>query len=87
MEAMAYGLPTVAFDCAPGIRELIDDEVSGGLVVTTGNVPGMAAALERMIKDRDLRGHLGRAGQQSVRRLSPDSIIDRWEALFALLDR
>ncbi|GGQ41306.1 glycosyltransferase [Couchioplanes azureus] len=87
MEAMAYGLPTVAFDCAPGIRELIDDEVSGGIVVTAGNVLGMAAALERLIKDADLRKRLGSAGQQSVRRFSPDSIIDRWEALFAFLER
>ncbi len=87
MEAMAYGLPTVAFDCAPGVRELIDDEVSGGLVVSAGNVPGLATALERLIKDRDLRVRLGEAGQQSVRRLSPNSIVDRWEALFALLER
>ncbi|GIF24431.1 glycosyltransferase involved in cell wall biosynthesis [Actinoplanes tereljensis] len=87
MEAMAYGLPTVAFDCAPGIRELIHDEVSGGLVVTPGNVPGMAAALERLIKDKDLRVRLGEAGQQSVKKFSPDSIVDRWEALFALLAR
>ena len=87
MEAMAYGLPTVAFDCAPGIRELIDDEVSGGLVVTAGNVPGFAAGLERLIKDGELRKRLGSAGQQSVRRFTPDSIIDRWEALFALLER
>jgi len=87
MEAMAYGLPTAAFDCAPGIRELIDDEVSGGLVVTAGNVPGMAAALERLIKDRDLRVRLGEAGQQSVRRFTPEHIIDRWESLFTLLER
>ncbi|MEV6843461.1 glycosyltransferase [Actinoplanes sp. NPDC051411] len=87
MEAMAYGLPTVAFDCAPGVTELIEDDVSGGLVVTPGNVPGMAAALERLIKDHDLRVRLGEAGQRSVQRYSPDHIIDRWEALFALLER
>lgn len=87
MEAMAYGLPSVAFDCAPGIRELIDDEVSGGLVVTAGNVPGFAAGLERLMTDRELRGRLGAAGQESVQRFSPDSVVDRWEALFTLLDR
>ncbi|MEV6597372.1 glycosyltransferase [Actinoplanes sp. NPDC051346] len=87
MEAMAYGLPTVAFDCAPGIRELIDDEISGGIVITAGNILGMATALERLIKDADLRKRLGSAGRQSVRRFSPDSIIDRWEALFTFLER
>ncbi|MBO3740471.1 glycosyltransferase [Actinoplanes flavus] len=87
MEAMAYGLPTVAFDCAPGIRELIDDEVSGGLVVTPGNVSGFAIGLNRLIEDRELRVRLGSAGRESVQRFSPDSIVDRWESLFALLDR
>ncbi|MBW6433142.1 glycosyltransferase [Actinoplanes hulinensis] len=87
MEAMAYGLPTVAFDCAPGIRELIDDEVSGGLVVTPGNVGGFANGLGRLIEDHDLRVRLGSAGRESVQRFTPDSIVDRWESLFALLDR
>jgi glycosyltransferase involved in cell wall biosynthesis len=87
MEAMAYGLPTAAFDCAPGIRELIEDEVAGGLVVTAGNVSGLAAALERLMKDRDLRVRLGEAGRQAVQRFSPESIVSRWEALFALLER
>jgi glycosyltransferase involved in cell wall biosynthesis len=86
MEAMAYRLPTVAFDCAPGISELLANEVSG-LVVDPGDVPGFAAALERLIKDRDLRERLGQAGNASVRRFLPDTIVDRWEALFALLER
>lgn len=86
MEAMAYGLPTVAFDCAPGIRELIDDEVSG-LVVNAGNVFGFASALERLIKDRDLRVRLGQQGRESVRRFTPEAIVGRWEALFELLYR
>ena len=86
MEAMAYRMPTVAFDCAPGIRELVEDEVSG-LVVNPGNVPAFAAALERLIKDRDLRRRLGQAAHGSVGRFLPDAIIDRWEALFELLER
>ncbi|SDT76405.1 glycosyltransferase [Actinoplanes derwentensis] len=87
MEALAYGLPVVSFDCAPGIRELIDDDVSGGLVITSGNVPGFADALSRLIEDHDLRVRLGAAGRETVQRYTPDSIMDRWEALFTLLDR
>jgi len=86
MEAMAYGLPTVAFDCAPGIRELIDDEESG-LVITPGNVLAFATALERLMKDRDLRVRMGQRARESVQRFSPDVIVDRWEALFDLLYR
>jgi glycosyltransferase involved in cell wall biosynthesis len=86
MEAMAYGLPSVAFDCAPGIRELLEDECSG-LLVNPGNVPGFAAALERLMKDPDLRRRLGGQAQKSVGRFSPDAVVDRWEHLFELLHR
>ena len=86
MEAMAYGLPSVAFDCAPGIRELLENEVSG-LLINPGNVPGFAAALERLMKDADLRRRLGGQARESVGQFSPDAVVDRWEHLFELLHR
>jgi glycosyltransferase involved in cell wall biosynthesis len=86
MEAMAYGLPSVAFDCAPGIRELLENEVSG-LLINPGNVPGFAAALERLMKDADLRRRLGGQARESVGKFSPDAVVDRWEHLFELLHR
>ncbi|MFB9838564.1 glycosyltransferase [Actinoallomurus acaciae] len=85
IEAMAYGLPTVAFDCAPGVRELLTDG-RDGLVVTPGNVPEFAAALERLMGDRRLREALGDAARASVRRYAPDAILDRWERTFTLVD-
>jgi glycosyltransferase involved in cell wall biosynthesis len=86
MDAMAYGLPTAAFDCAPGVRELLGDQESG-LLNTTGDVPGLAASLERLMKDPDLRRRLGANARESVRRFSPDTIVDRWENLFEMLER
>lgn len=84
MEAMAYGLPTVAFDCAPGVRELLTDE-HDGLVVTPGNTMEFAAALDRLMSDAGLRDALGDAARASVRRYAPDSVIDRWERQFSLV--
>ncbi len=86
LEAMAYGLPVVAFNSAPGIRELITHEVDG-LLVTPGNVPEFAAALERLMDDPGLRTKLGTAGRASVQRFSADAVMDRWERVFALLYR
>lgn len=86
MEAMAYGLPTVAFDCAPGVRELLTDG-DDGLVVTPGNTIEFAAALDRLMSAPELRHSLGETARESVRRFAPDAIIDRWEQQFALLDR
>jgi glycosyltransferase involved in cell wall biosynthesis len=85
IEAMAYGLPTVAFDCAPGVRELVTDG-HDGLVVTPGNVIEFAAALDRLMDDARLRDALGETARASVRRYAPDAVIDRWERQFALVD-
>lgn len=84
LEAKAYGLPVVAFDSAPGVRELVAHEVDG-LLVTPGNTAEFAGALERLMRDHDLRVRLGEAGRSSVRRYSPGRIVDRWERTFALV--
>jgi glycosyltransferase involved in cell wall biosynthesis len=86
MEAMAHGLPTVAFDCAPGVRELLTDG-RDGMVVTPGNTVEFAAALDRLIGDAGLRDALGDAARESVRRYDPAVILGRWERRFALLER
>ncbi|ACY96794.1 MULTISPECIES: glycosyltransferase [Thermomonospora] len=86
MEAMACGLPAVAFDCAPGVRELLTDEVDG-LLVPPGHVPALAAALRRLMGDGDLRRKLGDNAVAGVRRLHPDTVLDRWERLLELLHR
>ncbi len=86
IEAMAYGLPTVAFDCAPGVRELLTDG-HDGLIVTPGNTVEFAAALDRLMDDARLRDSLGEAARVSVRRFAPDAILDRWERQFALVDQ
>jgi glycosyltransferase involved in cell wall biosynthesis len=86
MEAMAHGLPCVAFDCAPGIRELITDGVDG-LVVPPGNVKEFSAALGELMADTELRAKMGRAAAESVRRFHPDRVVDRWEWLFEMVYR
>ncbi|GAA4608730.1 hypothetical protein GCM10023195_34510 [Actinoallomurus liliacearum] len=86
LEAMAYGLPIVAFDSAPGIRELITHEVDG-ILVTPGNVIEFAEAIERLMNDPGLRTKLGEAGRRSVQRFSAQVVVDRWERMFELVYR
>ncbi|WP_052667099.1 glycosyltransferase family 4 protein [Nitriliruptor alkaliphilus] len=60
IEAMAVGLPVVAAD-APGVPDLFPDgERSGGIVVPREDAAALAAALGRLIDDRDLRVEVGR---------------------------
>ncbi|MDA5282241.1 MULTISPECIES: glycosyltransferase [unclassified Streptomyces] len=86
LEAMAAGLPVAAFDCAPGVREIVEHG-EDGLLARLGNTMELAGHLDALMSDADLRDRLGDAGFRSVRRFSSDEITDRWEALFAFLDR
>jgi glycosyltransferase involved in cell wall biosynthesis len=85
-EGMACGLACVAFDCAPGVREIVTDGVDG-IVVPPRNVPALAEGLSRLMADEDLRRAYGSAARQSVRRFAPDAVLAGWERLFDLVDR
>lgn len=89
MEAMAYGLPTVAFDCAPGVRMLLGErgEETGGLLVRPGDTAAFAEALERLIDDPELCCELGAEARASVQRFRPETVLARWDRLFDLLHR
>jgi colanic acid/amylovoran biosynthesis glycosyltransferase len=65
MEAMAMEVPCVT-TWITGVPELIRNEVDG-LLVAPSDVVGLAEAIIRMIRDRDLRKRLGEAGRQRVR--------------------
>ena len=86
LEAMAYGLPTVAFDCAPGVRALLGDE-RGGVLVEPGDTAAFARELDRLIGDPELRRVLGAGARASVTRFRPDAVLARWDRLFDLLHR
>jgi glycosyltransferase involved in cell wall biosynthesis len=86
LEARAFGLPCVAFDCAPGVREIVRDGVDG-LLAPLGNTGELARRLGRLMDDRELRDTMGEQGRQDVRRFAPEAIERRWEELFALLER
>ncbi|MFI0483562.1 glycosyltransferase [Actinomadura sp. 9N215] len=87
LEAMAYGLPTVAFDCAPGVRALLGAGHGGGVLVEPGDTATFAQELERLIDDPDLRRVLGGEARASVLRFHPDAVLARWDRLFDLLHR
>lgn len=66
MEAMASGVPVVASRIS-GIPELVEDAESG-LLVEPRDVEGLSAALERLLRDEDLRRRLGASGRAKVER-------------------
>ena len=71
LEAMAAGLPVIAF-AVGGIPEIVEDGVSG-LLVTPGDVDGLAAAIDRAVLDPGWRARAGRAARERVQQLTWES--------------
>ncbi|MDR2882594.1 MAG: glycosyltransferase family 4 protein [Alistipes sp.] len=80
IEAAAMGLPAVSFDCETGPREIIED-ASTGLLVPPGDVGALAAAMDEMAADGEMRARMGAAALERSRLFSPGAILERWRAL------
>ncbi|MCQ9367487.1 glycosyltransferase [Brevibacterium sp. 50QC2O2] len=81
VEAARKGVPTVAVDCCPGIRTLIDDGRSG-IVTPRGSVLGLVAGLRRMISDDSARIRMGEQAGIASNRFMPDAVVGRWSEEF-----
>ena len=79
LEAQSQGLACLATRVS-AIPELIEDEVTG-LLVPSGDPAALAAGLERLLRDPDLRSRLGAAGERRVRaEFSSEAGADRLAA-------
>ncbi|MGC4250701.1 MAG: glycosyltransferase family 4 protein [Sphingobium sp.] len=83
-EAMACGLPVIAFDCPYGPREMIQTG-HDGLLVANGHVVALARALDHVMKDAAMRRALGENAALSARRFRLDEIARQWEAAVGAL--
>ncbi|MET8681468.1 glycosyltransferase [Streptomyces sp. NPDC004647] len=86
MEAMAMAVPCAAFDCAPGVHEIVRDG-EDGLLAAPGNTSELARRLDMLMSDKALRDRMGEAGRVNVQRYSTGEVVRRWEELFAFLER
>lgn len=87
LEAMAAGLPVVAFDCPTGPAEVLEGGRSGRLV-PVGDTTGLSEAVLRVVSDEAERRRLADAGSARVRDFDPRRTAARWEELFEeLADR
>ena len=81
-EAMAAGLPVVAFDCPWGPGDILRHG-EDGLLVPPEDVDALAAAMGRLIVDAALRERLGAAAARNVRRFAREAILAQWDGLVA----
>ncbi len=84
LEAMAVGLPVVAYDCPTGPRDIVTDGVDGH-VIPNGRTRLFVEALGGLMEDERRRRQFSTGALESVTRYRIDAIGARWEALFGEL--
>lgn len=81
LEAMAAGAAIVASDLS-GYRLVARPDLDG-LMVPPGDVDALAAALNRVLADHDLRAELVASGDERVQEFSMAHLADRYLAMYA----
>ena len=81
IEAMACGLPVVAFDCLWGPRSIITDG-EDGLLVENGNIEKMAETILSLVNHPERISEMGMNARKNVQRFNIDTIAKKWKRLF-----
>lgn len=81
VEAMACGLPVVAFDCENGPRSIITDGEEGFLIPAF-DVDKFAERLKRLMRNESLRIKMGQKGRSKSQQYDIETIGRQWQQLF-----
>jgi glycosyltransferase involved in cell wall biosynthesis len=82
-EVMSRGKPVIGTKPG-GHTDMITDRVSG-LLVPRGDVEALAAAMQELISDAELRNRLGLAARESAKQFTPEGMVPRIERLYRQL--
>lgn len=75
LEAATVGVPTVAFDCSPGVHDLVAD---GGILVAPGDEDGYVRSLRDLLSQPERIKALGAAALDAADRFSPEATVAKW---------
>lgn len=84
VEAMACGVPAIAFDCKCGPKDIIR-QGENGLLVRDGDIEGLAQAMQCLMDDEPLRLRMGEEAKKVVDTYSEEAVMSQWTALFESL--
>lgn len=81
IEAMACGLPVVSFDFKCGPRDIITPG-ENGLIVSDGDIDGLADAMTKLMRDDEQRKRMGENAKKVVETFSEEKVMGKWVTLF-----
>ncbi|MCF7560774.1 glycosyltransferase family 4 protein [Sabulilitoribacter multivorans] len=84
IEAMAYGVPCISFDCPYGPSDIIQDN-KNGILVENGDINALSNQISKLITDVNLRKSLGKEARNDVEDFLPNKIVAKWHSLFQSL--
>lgn len=79
LEAMASGLPCIAFDCPTGPRAIIKNNTNGFLIPDNDDLL-FIEKLSALIKNEDLRLEFGKNAKQTSENYSVEKIMEQWRS-------
>ena len=82
MEALSQGMACIAYDCKTGPSDIIVNGTNG-LLIEDQNIVAMQESLGLLINNKKLRKELSDNALTSLDRFSMQTIITKWEELFA----
>lgn len=85
IEAQSCGLPCISTDCAPGIREIIN-EYEDGLIAPVGDVDVLARHIRRLAKNEQLFYSYSQNAYRHSEKFEQKHIRDQWYKLFEELE-
>ena len=84
IEAMGLGMPTVSTDCNYGPNEIIENG-ENGLLVPVADPEKLAAAILKLIGNKELRLKLGKKAEERARYFNRDRMVSGYEEVFTNL--
>lgn len=81
IEAMACGLPCVAFDCPCGPRDIIQNW-ENGLLVPAENIELLSKSIKQLITDKEMLYAMGANACKSIGQFSVENVCQVWNKLF-----
>lgn len=86
VEAMACGVPAVAFDCKCGPKDIIR-QGENGFLVANGDIQGLVDAMMEMMENEELRKRFSKNAKKVVSTYSEEAIMEKWIRLFSSLTK